>query len=120
MTAPVFSFDDVSHSRDGDALSCRCVVAANMPCFDGHFPDMPIMPAAAQLEMIQSLLQQHTNWNAIIAGGSALKFSGRILPGTILAIRLQRTPSGTLGFSVVHNDTVVTKGTLQLAGGGRD
>ena len=120
MIAPVFSFDDVSHSRDGDALSCRCVVAADMPCFNGHFPDRPIMPAAVQLEMIQSLLQQHTHWHAVIAGGSALKFSGRIQPGATLAIRLQRTPSGTLGFSVTHNDTVVSKGTLQLAGGSRD
>jgi hypothetical protein len=75
------------------------------------------MPAVAQIEMIHSLLQQHADWNAVIAGGRGLKFSGRIQPDDNLTIRLQRTPSCSISFSVENKTTVVSKGILQLAGG---
>ena len=120
MTGPVFRFDDISRSEDGDALSGSCLVAAEMPFFNGHFPDFPIMPAAAQIEMIHSLLQQHTDWNAIIAGGRGLKFSGRIRPGDNLTVRVRHTASGRISFSVENRTSVVSKGVLQLAGGALD
>jgi len=116
MTGPVFSFDPVSQSRDGETLSGSCLVAADMPFFKGHFPGLPIMPAVAQIEMIRALLQQHTDWNKAIAGGSGLKFTGRIQPNDSLIIRLQRRPSGDISFSVENKDTVVSKGVLQLGG----
>jgi 3-hydroxymyristoyl/3-hydroxydecanoyl-(acyl carrier protein) dehydratase len=72
------------------------------------------MPAVAQIEMIQALLQQHADWNTVIAGGSGLKFSGRIQPGDNITIRLQRRPSGDIGFSVEKKNTVVSKGILQV------
>ena len=115
LTGPVFSFNNISHSRDGNVFSCNCLVGADMPFFNGHFPDLPIMPAVAQIEMINSLLQQ-TNWNAIIAGGRGLKFTGHIQPGDTLAIRLLRKSSADISFTVENNATVVSKGILQLAG----
>ena len=116
MTAAVFSFDPVSQSGDGDVLTGHCLVAADMPFFKGHFPGLPIMPAVAQIEMIQALLQQHADWNTTIAGGSGLKFTGRIQPDDSLTIRLQRRPSGDISFGVENRDTVVSKGILQLGG----
>lgn len=120
MTAPAFSFDAVSRSPDGDTLCCRCTVAADLPCFSGHFPGMPVMPAVAQIEMIQALLQQQAEWKPVIAGGSGLKFSGRIPPGACLTIRLQRRPGDELEFSVQHDTRVVSRGRLQLAGDSLD
>jgi 3-hydroxyacyl-[acyl-carrier-protein] dehydratase len=116
MTRSVFSFDNISRSRDGDILTCSCIVAADMPFFCGHFPDMPIMPAVAQIEMIRTLLHQQADWNAVIAGGAGLKFSGRIQPDDNLTIRLQRMPSGEISFTVENDATVTSKGILQLAG----
>jgi len=116
MIGPVFSFDHISRSKDGNRFSGCCLVTADMPFFNGHFPQSPIMPAAAQIEMIQSLLQRHSDWHAIIVGGRRLKFSGRIGPGDSLDIQVQRTTSGDIGFKVKNGTTVVSKGTLQLAG----
>jgi 3-hydroxymyristoyl/3-hydroxydecanoyl-(acyl carrier protein) dehydratase len=87
-----------------------------MPFFSGHFPGLPIMPAVAQIGMIQSLLQQQAGWNAVITGGAGLKFSGRIRPDENLTIRLQHTPSGEISFTVENDANVVSKGILQLAG----
>jgi len=98
-------------------LSGSYLVAVDMPFFNGHFPGLPIMPAAAQIEMIQALLQQHTGWNTVIAGGTGLKFTGRIQPSDSLTIRLQRRSSGDISFIVENKKAVVSKGILQLAGG---
>lgn len=117
MTRPVFNFDNIYHSRDGDILSCSCAVAADMPFFKGHFPGMPIMPAVAQIEMIRELLEKHANRNTIIAGGSGLKFTGRIQPGDTLAIQLQYMPSGDISFTVENKDAVASKGILRQTGG---
>ncbi|MEA3412396.1 MAG: hypothetical protein U9R74_12775 [Pseudomonadota bacterium] len=116
----MFSFDNVSQSQDGGTLSCSCVVAADMPFFSGHFPGMPIMPAVAQIEMIRTLLEQQAGWNATISGGTRLKFSGLVQPGDILAIRLRRTPSDNISFSVENDAAVVSKGVLTLEGGALD
>ena len=116
LTVTVFSFDHISHSRDGDILTCHSVLAADMPFFNGHFPGLPLMPAVAQIEMIRELLEKHADWNTIIAGGNGLKFSGRIEPNDTLNIRLQRKPSGDISFSIENKDTVVSKGVLQTAG----
>ena len=115
MTGPVFSFNGISRSEDGNTLSGSCLVTVEMPFFNGHFPDCPIMPAAAQIEMIHSLLQQHSDWNGIITGGRGLKFSGRIRPGDNLTVRVQRTASGGISFSVENRTNVVSKGVLQLS-----
>ena len=120
LTVAVFSFDNISHSRDGDVLACHCVVTAEMPFFNGHFPGLPIMPAAAQIEMIRELIEKHADWNTTISGGSGLKFTGRIQPNDRLTIRLQRKTSGDICFNVENRDTVVSKGILLRAGGTLD
>jgi 3-hydroxymyristoyl/3-hydroxydecanoyl-(acyl carrier protein) dehydratase len=113
----MFRFDDISRSRAGDTLAGSCVVTANMPFFNGHFPGTPIMPAVAQIEMIQSLLQQHGNWNGAIVGGTGLKFARPIRPGDLLTIRLRRAPSGAISFVVEDHGGVASKGILQPVGG---
>ena len=119
LTVAVFSFDPVSQSEDGETLTGRCLVAADLPFFNGHFPGLPLMPAVAQIEMIQALLEKHADWKSVISGGSGLKFTGRIQPDDSLTIRLQRRPSGDISFTVENSDAVVSKGILQLAGGTR-
>lgn len=74
------------------------------------------MPAVAQLDMIQSLLQQHATWNGVLTGGDALKFSGQVRPGDNLAIHIHRGTDGTITFSIKNGNTLVSKGTLRLAG----
>ena len=123
MTGPVsgldgvFHFENLHRSRTGDVLICTCVISADMPFFSGHFPGMPIMPAVAQIEMIQSLLQQHAGRSTIIAGGTGLKFTSPIAPGDILTIRLQRVSGGEISFAVEHDAGVASRGRLKLTGG---
>lgn len=117
MMRPRFWFERISFSDDGNALDCSCKVAAHMPFFNGHFPNMPIMPAVAQIEMIQSLLQQHSPWETAINNGSKIKFSGRIVPSDVLAIRLQYKPGKKIGFEIRKDSIVVTSGSFGVERG---
>ncbi|MCG6868202.1 MAG: hypothetical protein LJE91_05555 [Gammaproteobacteria bacterium] len=117
MTVPVYRFDEIRRSSDGNTISCRYVVTEDKPFFSGHFPGNPIMPAVSQIEMLRAVMQLQPDWNSVIAGGAGLKFTGLVQPGDTLAIRIHRTRSSEIRFSIEKDATMVSKGTLSLAGG---
>jgi len=112
----VFAFENITLSDDGSELSATCVVAAEQPFFAGHFPGTPIMPAVAQLQMIEALLHTRSGWQVHVRGGSAIKFLHRIVPGSKLDIRLAHRYPDAIRFTLEQDARVVTKGTLQAAG----
>lgn len=114
----MFAFENITLSGDGRQLSATCRIAAEQPFFAGHFPDAPIMPAVAQLQMAEALLQTRSDWPDRLSGGSAIKFLRRVAPGSELQIRLAHDTPGTLRFTLEQDGCVVAKGTLQTAGDG--
>jgi polyprenyl-phospho-N-acetylgalactosaminyl synthase len=103
-------------SADGSELSASCVMSPEQPFFAGHFPGAPIVPAVVQLQLVEMLLQSCPGWPARVTGGSAIKFSRRVLPGSELRIRLARSAPGTIKFTLEQEAGVVARGTLQTAG----
>ena len=130
---PAFQFSQVSQSADGNTLTGNWRPDADLPMFAGHFPGLPIMPAVAQIAMLQALIRQHSPWSTTtIIGGTKLKFSARIQPGDTLTLRLQRsgasfdTSSGTgsdigsdtdtVRFSITNQAGPASQGLLTLSG----
>jgi len=120
MTGAVFRFNDIELADAGERLDARCRIPAGLPCFAGHFPGTPLLPAVAQIGMIEALIDLHSHWHATLAGGSSLKFSGRIMPGELLDIALQRHPDNRMSVCISSGGTVVTKGYLELTGAAHD
>lgn len=114
----MFAFDNIILSADGSELSATCMVTPDLPFFAGHFPGSPLMPAVAQLQMIETLLRTRADWQAGVGGGAAIKFIRGVVPGSELHIRLVRGVPGTMQFTLLQDTRVVTKGTLQAAEGG--
>ena len=122
---PAFQFSQVSQSADGNTLTGNWRPDADLPMFAGHFPGLPIMPAVAQIAMLQALIRQHSPWSTTtITGGSKLKFSARIQPGDMLILRLQRSGArfdtgsgtGTVRFSIANQAGPASQGVLTLSG----
>ena len=126
---PAFQFSQISRSTDGDTLTGNWLPSAGMPMFAGHFPGLPIMPAVAQIAMLQALIRQHSPWSTTtIIGGTKLKFSARIQPGDTLTLRLQRSGArfdtgsdtssgtGTMRFSIASQAGPASQGVLTLSG----
>jgi 3-hydroxymyristoyl/3-hydroxydecanoyl-(acyl carrier protein) dehydratase len=114
----MFEFEHIEADADAQTLSCRYRARADLACFDGHFPGRPLMPAVAQLALLQALITAHGELLSIrgqaLAGGSGLKFIAPIRPGDHLRIQLQRQPSGKLRCSLENAQGLVTKGMLRL------
>ena len=113
MTMPTFSFSDVHQSADGNTISAAWLPLADLPMFAGHFPGLPIMPAVAQIALLQALISQHSDWGQQISGGSKLKFSSRIQPGDPLTLTLDRR-DGSVRFSIARQSGPASKGVLTL------
>ena len=70
----MFHFEDIRCSGDDQELSGSCRMRPNSYFFKGHFEGQPLMPAAAQLQMLNAFLQSKNGWKEKIIGGKNLKF----------------------------------------------
>ena len=108
-----FQFSDINRSGDGNTLTAAWLPDAAMPMFAGHFPGLPIMPAVAQIALLQALMRQHSDWGRIICGGSKLKFSALIQPGDRITLELEHN-DGSVRFNISKPAGPASKGVLTL------
>ena len=83
--AEVFQFTRIE--RDGDRASAAWRAEATCPYFDGHFPQMPVLPAVGLLDGSLELLRVLGHERpAVKLSLRKAKFSGMLLPGTEVKI----------------------------------
>jgi 3-hydroxymyristoyl/3-hydroxydecanoyl-(acyl carrier protein) dehydratase len=99
---------------DGLEVTCSYQLHADNPCLDGHFPGRPILPAVAQLGLLDSVLRQLPQWPAGITGGAALKFLQQIVPGSTIVVHLVRTSETTVRFTLSCDKQVAARGVVTV------
>lgn len=113
----MFKFENVESTEGHLRLRGNCKLDAHQGFFKGHFAGQPIMPAAAQLQMVDALIQSHKAWQTRILGGRGVKFLQRILPDEIIELCLIRRNLKMVEFTLLKTDmSVATKGILTVAG----
>ncbi|HHJ19138.1 MAG TPA: hypothetical protein ENJ84_04830 [Gammaproteobacteria bacterium] len=111
----MFIFEAITDSENHQEISASCQILPEHDFFKGHFTGQPLMPAAAQLQMIDTFLQSQRGWQGKILGGKNLKFIQRILPNDLVYLHLIRQEKNTIQFTLHNNHAVLaSKGTLQL------
>lgn len=73
-------FDYLDEKVDGASWVAHCIVDENLPCLQGHFPNKPILPAIAQLDMLIGFVSSVKQAACVIEAAHALKFIQPILP----------------------------------------
>ncbi|HIV54541.1 MAG TPA: hypothetical protein H9898_01990 [Candidatus Anaerobiospirillum stercoravium] len=86
--------------------------------FRGHFPHHPILPAVAQLKLLQDALTE-LEPGLKLAGAQALKFTHILRPGDMVKLELKfNRASGNLAFNqylvVGDTDVPATTGHIKL------
>jgi 3-hydroxyacyl-[acyl-carrier-protein] dehydratase len=114
MSGLVFRLSELQQSADGLEASCCCQLDADNPCLDGHFPGRPILPAVAQLGLLDAVLRQLPEWPAGITGGTALKFLRQITPGSSIGIHLVRSADRTVRFTLSCDEQVAARGVVTV------
>jgi len=101
-------------SAPGTRLHTALAIAAEHPCFAGHFPGRPILPGALLLdEALRVIEQAHaldlTRWQIASA-----KFLGFVRPGEALSVEHEPPANGVIRFAVRAAARTVAAGTLSL------
>lgn len=107
----MFEFDLITWSADECALKATCRLDPALLPFHGHFPGRPLLPAVAQLMLLQTLAEPR--WGQI-NGGSSLKFSRPLEPGDQIQISLRYRAPCELRFEIVKGGVIATQGTLSV------
>jgi len=94
-------------------LLMRIVLPENLLYFQGHFPEVPILPGVVQLDWALTYWQQHFDLPCVFGGIQALKFQHVILPGTSVDLKLEYEPSkASLSFCYFSADKTHASGRI--------
>ena len=125
---PFILVDRIVECNDKDWIVGIKSVAANEPCFQGHFPGMPVFPGVLQLEaMAQTagiLLNKVMGAEGKIAfylGVDGAKFRRMVVPGDQLRIeikflKLRMGMAKVAGRALVDGE-LACKATMMFGGG---
>ena len=117
----MFDFENIYSANDESELFACCYIPEQQPFFAGHFDGQPMMPAAAQIQMLNELLETQNDWQAPVQAGQNVKFSQVVLPGDRIDICVTRINQHRLTFIMKNQDAkLVSKGELILAGNNFD
>lgn len=83
--------------RDGDAATLKLAIAPELPVFEGHFDDHPIVPGIAEVDWALKFARTRLPVAGAFCGMAKLKFMRVIQPETMLTLTLDWQP-GTLRF----------------------
>ncbi|HDO29576.1 MAG TPA: hypothetical protein ENH42_02625 [Desulfobacteraceae bacterium] len=69
-----------------DGMAAKVTTDGDSPWFSGHFPNDPVLPGIAQLEMIADLITASREDTLRMTGLSRIKFRKIVRPGELLDI----------------------------------
>lgn len=117
--------DKVLELEKGRRILCQKNVTISEPCFEGHFPDMPLFPGVLIIEaMAQSsiiLFQKSgevkaTENHVFVLGSARSHFFNPVFPGDVLLIEVTVdkliSKAAIVSCEVRVNETRVAKATL--------
>lgn len=93
MSAPAASaagLERLDEERGPDWLEQRLRVPPTLPCLEGHFPGMPILPGLAQLAWAVEAAGRLGAGRSWVSRLEALKFRELLRPGDVFSARAER------------------------------
>ncbi len=99
-----------------DAIQALVTVDDTSPWFSGHFPESPILPGIAQLDMVADVIARNTGEQRHIQRLTRVKFKKIVSPGEQLEIlaTAMKTPN-LYTFRITSEAQEVCSGTMLLA-----
>ena len=71
------------------SLTLEFSIPETSPYFDGHFPDFPILPAVAQVDLVVRFASEHFGTSVCISKINRIKFLNIIRPGNPLVLFIE-------------------------------
>ena len=106
---------DLLNSDQAEGISARVRVPDASPWFSGHFPEFPVLPGIAQLDMVRQALSRATRKEVRVRGLRRIRFKQMVRPGQALDLAicpLDRT--GFFSFRITSENDPVCTGTMEI------
>ena len=75
-------------SQTADAVELEVEIPAECDYFDGHFPEMKLLPAVAQIDLVTLYATRYFGVSRAVKSVRRFKFSEKIFPGTRVVFSL--------------------------------
>jgi len=98
-----------------EAVEWRIFIDADLPFFDGHFPEQAVLPGVTQLDWAIRMGCEHFNYPTEIASLEVLKFQQLMLPNSEVNLKISQNSSKTkLLFSYYDDEKRFASGRILL------
>ena len=74
---------------EASVITAQFIVKSGSPWFEGHFPDNPIVPGIAQMNMIFDLMQRTMGPGLKLEGFKRVRFKQLIRPDTPISVLIK-------------------------------
>jgi len=112
------SLTEYTVDRDEDiSVNGTFVFQPNFPCFQGHFPDQPILPGIIQMAAVRSLAIKALNQQLVPTTTGRIKFRGFIQPKEQISITVNLKRHQTTWraiFSISRGNETVSTGRIDF------
>ncbi len=97
------------------SIGAQVVVPPDSPWFSGHFPGNPVLPAVAQLAIVQDVIQKATGPDRIFKAVNRIKYRRIIRPDELINISVTPIDSGkgNYSFNITVNEEIACKGRVR-------
>jgi 3-hydroxymyristoyl/3-hydroxydecanoyl-(acyl carrier protein) dehydratase len=102
----------VESAAEGTGGDVTIVFPEDSEWFDGHFPDVPVLPGVAQLAAVADEIQRRLPSGHRIAGLNRVRFKQVIGPGQEVTISISKSSDNPL----CHDFRITCRGTLACVG----
>lgn len=86
--------DDETFLLENDQYSTKWVIPNNLAYFQGHFPNNPVLPAVALIDLITHIISKiEVSQTIRIKSIPSAKFSEIFIPGDTISIKIEKRES---------------------------
>lgn len=85
-------------SAEDGVFSIHVMPKADSPFYDGHFDEFKLLPALAQVDIVDHVIREHLDSGWRTKEIPKTKFSRPVAPGTVLVLSLSKNPQGGWNF----------------------
>lgn len=76
-------------AKTGDAVTLEFSVTEDCDFFDGHFPEIRLLPAVAQIDLLIHFAKKYFSVNGFAASTKRTKFGAPIFPGYTVRLNMK-------------------------------
>ncbi len=106
----------LSTQVEDETVEWRIFIDADLPFFDGHFPEQAVLPGVTQLDWAIRMGCEHFNYPAHVATLEVLKFQQIMLPNSEVSLKISQNSSKTkLLFSYFDDEKRFASGRILLS-----